>query len=210
MSKQGNAEAQYRVGQIFDVGRRGSVCVDDAEEVKWWRKAAEQGHLEAQLALGWEYYYVYRNERDALPFHRMDKYEVDEAYNMAEAVEAVKWFRKAAEQGDEVAQSQLGDMYIIGEGVVPEDDEEAMKRLRKAAEQGDGWAREQLGDMYCNGEGVEKDEVEGYAWLLLAEEDAGLIFDHEDLEKRLTVEQGKKAQARAAELRRLYSKQSER
>jgi len=31
--------------------------------------------------------------------------------------EAVKWFRKAAEQGDALAQKNLGVMYVTGEGV---------------------------------------------------------------------------------------------
>jgi TPR repeat protein len=34
--------------------------------------------------------------------------------------EAVKWFRKAAEQGDAFAQARLGAMYILGQGV-PQD-----------------------------------------------------------------------------------------
>ena len=50
--------------------------------------------------------------------------------------EAVKWFRKAAEQGDATAQFNLGIMYYNGQGVT-QDDSEAVRWLRKAAEQGD-------------------------------------------------------------------------
>ena len=53
--------------------------------------------------------------------------------------EAVKWFRKAAEQGHAGGQRSLGICYAYGEGVV-EDKEEAVKWYRKAAEQGDGLA----------------------------------------------------------------------
>ena len=189
MAKQGNAEAQCRVGQIFDVGRRGLVCVDDAEEVKWWRKAAEQGHLRAQLALGWAYYDFYENVL------------IEPEYEEGVA-EAVKWFRKAAEQGAADAQEKLGWMYCHGFGV-PQDKEEAVKWCRKAAEQGDAQAQETLGMM-------SEDEVEGYAWYLLA--DANGIYCGEeisDLEERLTVKQGKKGQARAAELRRLIEERKE-
>ena len=49
--------------------------------------------------------------------------------------EAVKWFRKAAEQGIAEAQFQLGNCYFNGEGV-REDKTEALKWFRKAAEQG--------------------------------------------------------------------------
>ena len=50
--------------------------------------------------------------------------------------EAVKWYRKAADQGDAFAQYNLGVMYDNGEGV-PQDQAEAVKWYRKAAEQGD-------------------------------------------------------------------------
>ena len=43
--------------------------------------------------------------------------------------------KERAEQGDAEAQSALGIMYDLGEGV-PEDDAEAVKWYRKAAEQG--------------------------------------------------------------------------
>ncbi|HCN07703.1 MAG TPA: hypothetical protein DIT01_07195, partial [Lentisphaeria bacterium] len=66
--------------------------------------------------------------------------------------EAVKWCRKAAEQGDAAAQLNLGKMYATGLGV-PEDDAEAFKWFRKAAEQGYADAQYHLGLMYANGEG---------------------------------------------------------
>lgn len=57
--------------------------------------------------------------------------------------EAVKWIRKAAEQGDAQAQYNLGVCYISGDGVVP-NKQEAMKWLRKAAKQGHPQAKEIL------------------------------------------------------------------
>ena len=55
------------------------VPQDDAEAVKWYRKAAEQGNADAQNWLGW----MYQNGKGVPP---------DDA-------EAVEWYRKAAEQG---------------------------------------------------------------------------------------------------------------
>ena len=49
--------------------------------------------------------------------------------------EAVKWFRRAADQRDTDAQYNLGNMYREGEGV-PQDDTEAVKWYRCAADQG--------------------------------------------------------------------------
>ncbi|MCL2725942.1 MAG: SEL1-like repeat protein [Polyangiaceae bacterium] len=47
----------------------------------------------------------------------------------------MKWWRKAAEQGDAEAQAALGFMYSEGRGVA-KDEAEAVKWWRKAAEQG--------------------------------------------------------------------------
>jgi len=65
--------------------------------VKWYRKAAEQGHADAQFYLGGCY----------LSGTGVAK---DEA-------EAVDWFRKAAEQGNAYAQYDLGWCYANGAGV---------------------------------------------------------------------------------------------
>ncbi len=53
---------------------------------------------------------------------------------------AVKWFRKAAEQGYARAQFNLGWMYDNGRGV-SKDESEAVKWYRKAAEQGHACAQ---------------------------------------------------------------------
>jgi len=72
----------------------------------------------------------------------------------------VKWFRKAADQGDAGAQSHLGVAYENGYGV-PEDDIEALKWYRKAAGQGDADAQFNLGMMYAKGYG---DGAEAVKW----------------------------------------------
>ena len=62
-------------------------------------------------------------------------------------VEAVRWYRKAAEQGLAQAQYNLGVMYANGDGV-REDDVEAVRWFRKAAEQGLAHAQEALAKRY--------------------------------------------------------------
>jgi hypothetical protein len=60
----------------------------------------------------------------------------DHGYCVAQDYEeAVKWYRKATEQGFAWAQRNLGGMYWNGDGVV-HDDAEAVKWYRKAANQG--------------------------------------------------------------------------
>ena len=58
-----------------------------------------------------------------------------------DSVEAVKWYRKAAEQGHAFAQSDLGDMYASGEGV-PKDSIEALAWYNLAAASGNWSAAE--------------------------------------------------------------------
>ena len=49
--------------------------------------------------------------------------------------EAVRWYRKAAEQGLPQAQYCLGNMYKTGNGMEEKDESEAVRWFLKAAEQ---------------------------------------------------------------------------
>ncbi|HEY9071775.1 MAG TPA: tetratricopeptide repeat protein [Candidatus Ozemobacteraceae bacterium] len=76
---------------------------------------------------------------------------------------------KLAEQGDMVAQCQLGFAYARGDGV-PHDYRIAMNWWLKAAEQGDISAQVQLGILYAKGEGVSQDYEEAAKWYRKAAE----------------------------------------
>lgn len=84
-------------------------------------------------------------------------------YESEDYAEAVKWYRKAAEQGLAVAQNDLGVCYENGEGV-PQDYAEAVKWYRKAAEQGNVEAQSNLGNCYQLGNGVTQDFAEAAKW----------------------------------------------
>ena len=47
LAEQGHAGAQYFLGNMYDFGQ--GVARDDAEAVKWYRKAAEQGQATTRL-----------------------------------------------------------------------------------------------------------------------------------------------------------------
>jgi len=68
-----------------------------------------------------------------------------------------------ADQGDAVAQFNLGFMYESGNGV-PENNAEAVEWYRKAAEQGISEAQYNLAHMYQNGEGVPENDSEAVKW----------------------------------------------
>lgn len=72
-----------------------------------------------------------------------------------------------AEQGDPVAQAQLGFMYQIGRGV-PQSYAEAARWQMRAACQGDTRAQYLIGLLYDKGHGVPQDYVMAYMWLALA------------------------------------------
>ena len=79
----------------------------------------------------------------------------------------VRWYRMAAEQGYASAQSILGNMYLMGEGVSG-DAAEAVRWYRMAAEQGYASAQFNLGLMYDNGVGVLEDARLAHMWYNIA------------------------------------------
>jgi TPR repeat protein len=89
-------------------------------------------------------------------------------------VEAVKWYRKAAEQNYASAQYNLGFCYERGIGVT-EDLVEAVKWYRKASDQNLAAAQHSLGGCYAKGRGVAKDETEGVKWYTKAAQQGNLL-----------------------------------
>jgi len=85
-----------------------------------------------------------------------------EAFKQDDLVEAIQWFRAAAETGYAPAQARLA--YVLDKA---EENEEAVRWYRKAAEQGDLDGKFGLGQMYATGEGVEPDA--GRALQLISE-----------------------------------------
>ena len=126
LADKGNVEASYSVGCVYE-DTDGVVECDLKKAEVYFRKAAEQGHVKAQQALGRLLY-----ECHPL-FGRIDR----------DYSESAKWTRKAAEQDDWMAQSLLGSMYQIGCGV-PKDEDEAMYWYGRAARYGDRIAQKVL------------------------------------------------------------------
>ena len=90
-----------------------------------------------------------------------------EAIDRGDYATALKEWRPLAEQGEARAQTNLGVMYRLGEGV-PQDNTEAVRWYRRAAEQGHTKAQFKLGAMYFMGRGVPQDDVQAHMWLNLA------------------------------------------
>lgn len=131
----------------YEDGLDAAMRDDYFEAARLFKRAAEQGHAEAQLYLGLLY-----KEGKGLP-------KDDRA--------SANSFRKAAEQGSPEAQFNLGLMYYVGQDV-PQDYAESAKWYRLAAKQGNGYAQANLGHMYAEGLGVPKDYVRAHVWMNFA------------------------------------------
>lgn len=81
--------------------------------------------------------------------------------------EAMRWYRKSADQGDCSAQFAIGRLYDQGAGV-PVSHPVAAEWYLKSAKRGCNMAQYSLGQMYENGEGVSKDYVIAYMWYNVA------------------------------------------
>lgn len=83
-------------------------------------------------------------------------------------VDAAKWFKKASDRGHDVAQANLGGMYLEGKGVSV-DYNEGIRLLRKSADHGNAQGLRMLGLAYGNGVGVKQDYVQAIRYLKQAE-----------------------------------------
>jgi TPR repeat protein len=89
------------------------------------------------------------------------------AYNKGDYSTAARLYRPLADEGNLLAQYNLGLMYAKGQGV-PRNDIEAVRWYRLAADRGCDLAQYNLGLMYGDGQGVPKNEAEAMKWFRLA------------------------------------------
>jgi hypothetical protein len=77
--------------------------------------------------------------------------------------------KRAAENGDPLAQNHLGHIYLLGIGV-EEDYPQALHYYQLSAAQGNAIANNNLGYIYLNGKGVEQDEQQAIHYYTLSAE----------------------------------------
>ena len=168
-NKAEDAESCYRTAEDYYYGNNGKP-EDEEKAVKWYLKAAEQGHAKAQYMIG-ECYFAGRgvdeDEDEAAEWylkaaeqgHAKAQFELGRIYYLADGYdEAAQWYLEAAKQGHAEAQQQIGVFYEYGWGV-PSDDDEAEKWYLKAAEQGNAEAQLSLGEFYSkNGNSKEAEK----------------------------------------------------
>lgn len=133
----GDADSQFALGAAYDAGR--DVPRDLAEALKWYLRAAEAGHLEAQNSVG-----------SAL--------QSDRRYG-----EALAWYEKAAAKGHARSISNLASLYDAGLGV-KQDRVKASELWLQAAELGWADAMWSLGNLLRSGALGERDLDSACIW----------------------------------------------
>lgn len=165
-AEQGHVGAQFNLGVLYDrgdgilqhagdtlkVAQHGQADItlptttekmsQESEAVKWYQKAAEQGHALAQFNLG-----VMYSLGRGVP---------------QDDTKAAHWYEKAAQQDDLDAQVNLGSLYAMGQGV-SQNDAEAIKWYCRAATKGHTDAQFNLGMMYSVKRGVPQDNARAVA-----------------------------------------------
>jgi hypothetical protein len=174
-AQQGDAEAQYRVG-FYYAERKRSLYENSREAIKWLKLSLSQGYGKAQPLLAEVEQSEAKRKSSFEDFK--DKAETGDAkaqYNLGrcyanslgvarDMAEAVKWYRKAAEQNNAQAQVALGGYYEFNVQDDPWHIKEAMQWYRRAAQQNDPTGQLLLGS-WCE---ILHNYVEAYMWEYLA------------------------------------------
>ncbi len=167
----GNPEAQFRLGQMFD--RAEGVVQNLADAVHWYTLAAERGFAPAQARLGLIYFIdppeaasLYPEELERVEStgtwsHEMSRDMLRKSFpngfNISkDYAEAAKWNLMAAEQGVAEAQARYGQQLALGLGV-DRNAPEAERWFSASAAQADSAAQLGLGILYAGGFGGPSD-----------------------------------------------------
>lgn len=158
-AEQGHPFAQYSLGNYC----RHVQGFDEA--AAWYQKAADQGYIEALYSLGTVENCLKAAERG----HVRAQVQLGKSFFHGSGVEqdyqeVAKWYRKAAEHGDMEAEYRLSLCYLTGKGV-KKDEEEAEKWCSRAGEKDTVPGEFRLGEQYFYyGCDIQQDFHEAAKW----------------------------------------------
>lgn len=147
------------MGGDLNAGKQALERDDYLGAMREFRPLAEQGIAEAELEVGFLYWFG-----QGLP---KDKNEAEKWFTRATS--AVPNWRQQAEHGDTQAALRLG-MLSWANAATPADSASARLLISRAAEQGDPTAQMNLAAFYLRGELFEKNEKEAARWYSTAAE----------------------------------------
>jgi TPR repeat protein len=172
-AEEGDADAQFRLGEFYN--SEGGVTIYEIGE--WYLKAANQNHVQAQLALG----LLYLEWLDEEDYREQALYWIERAAQKG-CEAAVKVLVElgpreedldgcdllvAADEGDPQAQYELGFMLLYGLGR-PRDVSAGSTLLYRAAIAGHPKAQMQIAVNYIFGKNGTVDGAEAIKWLSLS------------------------------------------
>lgn len=197
LAAEGNPEAQFWLGGIYQHVDVDGLSRDYAVAANWYQKAADQGNAKAQNVLATLYARgqgVPQDDTVAAGWYRKAadqtfapaQFSLCELYRDGKGVPqdltvAARWCLKAANQGYVPAQAVLGKFYLAGQGV-PQDKLIAQDWLQKAADQYDVTAQLNLGQVFADS----ADYMSAYKWLSIAILNADFqdVIAFQDVESR--------------------------
>ena len=143
INQQKQQKPQINPNDLHEKGLNALKIKDYSSARKYFKQAADLGHIKAQNQMG----RIYLRELGV----RKDY------------AKALSWFLKAAKQGYAPAQDNLGLMYFKGYGT-KKDFDESFFWYAKAANQGYADSQGILGAMYEYGRGVRKNSYQAVQW----------------------------------------------
>ncbi len=162
-AEQGDVEAQYLLGVYFANGI--GVEQNKDEAIKWYNKAAENGHDLADYYLNNRKGF-YAQIEEILKKQPKSQSKMEKSYTAEQIAELQKY----ADSGDEYSQYELGRCYFYGNNVT-QDYNKAAKLFSKLAQQGHTKAQNYLGGCYEKGLGVEQNDSKAISWFKNASKD---------------------------------------
>lgn len=170
-AEKGNAESQLKLGLMYRYGDGTSRNVDEA--IKWLRKAAEQGNIDAMNQLYRAGLYPNAPDYSFSPAGQQilsgTNKDAQNPLSVAQT-EALSWLKKAADKGDKNSMFFMGAAYRNGHGGVKPDVIQAKLWYEKAAGQGHAEAEVSLALMLLRTDSPISNPTEGMKWLRKAAE----------------------------------------
>ena len=145
LAEQGDAQHQYLTAECYEKGQ--GVAQNYQHALNWYKKAAQQRHVQAQFALG-SLYKTGRDKTILVDGHR-----------------ASFWFRRAAMQQYAPAQYELGHLYHYGAQNFEKDIQKAIIWYERAAQNNHIVAQYDLGLLYYLGNEIKQDRKQSLFWL---------------------------------------------
>ena len=174
-ASKGLSGAQKRLSSLYaDQKRRSNY----EQAIVMYREDFAKGDAHAGYNLGRLFYYApapYNNVRQAVKLFQTTAGAVGSSALMMGVAseegkgvpqnfaEAVNWYKKAVELGQNEAYAYLGAAYLDGRGV-PVDEAEAVKLLQTGAEKGDARSQRRLAVLYTQGKGLPYDYEKALHW----------------------------------------------